>query len=393
MPGYDSFGDLLQRFRARLGDQRQTIGWLAAQLGCASSTVYGWENGDPSKGLPSRERILRIGQLYSLSAQEVDDLLAACRARRGSSARRFTALTSQEVSTWRRVSGPTAVSLDLWRDRLELAQTSYLEGELRSSLRMAQRLLDEIQSAAREPAIYGLWREEERREMTRLWMLGWRELFESASFLHDETALGATIAPYLAQARRMARATTDPALLALGTHIEGDALHIANSPRIAMDHHFEAEHLLSKAGSPFFLTALNQRLMLLDGMRALSRHHLRDQVAKARRLAEKAGSGLDSRHARALLLESIGRALTFLDDADAWNAIDYAEAEARVDAPIGAISALYTRTIALIKDPNRIDVDYLRATAAKGLALASSNGWERRVKQFERAVALGNVRR
>lgn len=391
MHGRDPFGSLLYTFRTRLGGTRHNVGWLAKHLGHPASTIYGWENGDHSKGLPSRATILRIGRLYSLKPEEVNLLLSACGAKRKrpAQAASYGLLSEDDLQTWSILQAPSCTTIDIWRDRLRAAQEAYHAGELRSARNGAEQLL--IQMPVTTDGEHGndLWTRDELDEISHLWILAWHEFFESSALLETNISLARACGQYMVLARWVANATTDPLLKALVLHIEGDWHHIQDNYVTAMDYHLEAMHHLGTVSKNPPLAAMIQRLTILDGVHQLRPDQLVEHIRKARSMAEALEPG--DTLARTLLYESTGRVLGLTGDPECWGVLADAEKEARANAPVGYITALYSRMVALLAGVRGGDTDQLRHVGAHAYIIASHSGWARRVEQVTRIAALAGI--
>jgi DNA-binding XRE family transcriptional regulator len=101
MNRYNTFGDLLQYYRTRLAGEWSRQEWLAKQLGYTKAVISKWETDDPSKALPSRETILKIGHLYSLDAEAVNILIEKARigSKQIKKIAQYTPLSDEEIKT------------------------------------------------------------------------------------------------------------------------------------------------------------------------------------------------------------------------------------------------------------------------------------------------------
>ncbi|HEU5438689.1 MAG TPA: helix-turn-helix transcriptional regulator [Ktedonobacterales bacterium] len=387
----DTFGTLLRAFRIRLGAPRQRVEWLAGKLGYPASTIYGWENGDPSKGLPSRATLLSIGQLYSLCPDEVNRLIAMCGTERKhrTHAARYAPLTLGEMRAWAPLVGPLSSTIGVWREQLQGAQAAYIAGELQSARRLAESLLRQITAVKVGVCGADLWSDDERDEMYGLWLLAWREFFESSALLETGATIAQSCAPYVAQARTTAGAVRDPHLKALALHLEGDYYHNQARHATALDCHREALHHLGGRETDPALAAMIQRLIILDGMHVLPREQLETLVRKGRHMAERLGP--DHAHARILLAEAVGRALGILRDADCWSILADAQTEARQRFPVGYVTTLYSRMLALANAPRGGDRDQLRSIASHAFTLATYSNWQRRIEQIQQTGAACGI--
>lgn len=386
----ETFGTLLHAFRLRLGAPRQRVEWLAGKLGYPASTVYGWENSDPSKGLPSRSTILSIGQLYGLCPDEVNRLIAMCATerKRPADAARYAPLSQDETRAWAPLVGPLSSTIGVWREQLQGAQAAYIAGELQSARRLAEAILRHVTAAIEGVRGADLWADDERAEMYGLWLLAWREFFESSALLETGATIAQVCAPYVAQARTIAAGVRNPRLKALALHLEGDYYHNQARHATALDYHRQALHVLGGREMEPALAAMIQRLIILDGMHVLPREHLQEHVRKARRMTERLG--LDNTTARILLSEAVGRALGLLGDADCWSILADAQTEARQRFPVGYVTTLYSRMLALANAP-RGDRDQLRSIASHAFTLATYSNWQRRIEQIQQTGAASGI--
>ncbi len=387
----DTFGALLRASRTRLGGSRHNIEWLASKLAYSISTVYGWETEDASKGLPSRATILNIARLYGLGPDEANRLILACGAQRKRSthAARYTPLSPVEIRCWAPIQGTTLPTLGVLRDQLRASQEAYIVGELRSARRMAESILTHIEASDREDCGDDVWSHDDRDELSRLWILAWHSYFESSALLETGGACAQTFQPYLEHARRMAHTTNDSRLIALLLHLEGDYFHLQSQHAQAMTFHLQAMQRLGGFETDPALAAMIQRLIILDGPRLMSREHLARQVRAGRIMAERLLPS--DQCARVLLNEAAGRALGMMGDPDWRSVLAEAEHEARQSFPVGYVTSLYSRMIALTSTARKTDIDQLQSVGTYALTAATHNGWKRRVDQIIQTAALQNV--
>ncbi len=389
----DTFGVLLRTYRTRLGGSRRNIAWLAGKLAYSTSTVYGWENNDSSKGLPSRITVLNIARLYGLSHDEANCLILACRAqrKRPAHAARYTPLTPDEISSWMPMQGPTMPMLNVLRDMLRASQEAYIAGELRSARSLAVSVLTHIAASEIEEISDGNWNRDDRDELSRQWLLAWHSYFESSALLETTGTCANACKPFIERARHIAKATNDSRLIALSLHIEGDYHHLRSQHTEAMALHLQAFEQLGGFEADPALAAMIQRLIILDGAHLLPREQLVRHLRTGRRMAERLAS--DDYRARVLLNEAIGRALGMTGDRDCWDVLAEAEREARQTFPVGYVTSLYSRMVALTatSSPQTADRDQLSAVGTYALAAATHNGWQRRVDQITQTAARGSV--
>lgn len=392
----DTFGWLLRSFRLRLGGARHTIEWLANQLAYPLSTIYGWENGDLSKGLPTRAVILSIARLYDLKPDEANVLIIACRSQRKRSAEvsRYPELSPDEVSAWMPLQGPDTLTLDILRDRMCLSQGAYLAGELRSSRSLAESTLRSIEASEVVDGGATLWRSGERDELDRLWMVAWRQFFEASALLEDGEAIDAVCRPYLVRSRHRARGVNDARVMALALHLEGDYHHLRGAHAVAMGFHVQAYQRLGSFDADPVLAAMIHRLIILDGAHLASPAELAHHVRHGRALMERLPS--EAYQARILLCEAVGRALGMIGDRDCWDILAAAESDALGRFPVGYVTALYSRLVALSSLSREADVEQMRHVGEYALIVATHGGWKRRSEQIvmtagTRGVALRTV--
>jgi transcriptional regulator with XRE-family HTH domain len=389
----DTFGALLRAYRTQLGGSRRNIEWLAGKLAYSTSTVYGWENNDSSKGLPSRVTVLNIARLYGLSHEEANRLILACRAqrKRPAHAARYTPLTPNEISSWMPMQGPTLPMLNVLRDMLRASQEAYIDGELRSARSLAESVLTHIAASEIEAISYDNWNRDDRDELSRQWLLAWHSYFESSALLETTDTSEQVCVTYLERARHMAKATNDSRLIALSLHIEGDYHHLLSQHTEAMALHLQALEQLGGFDADPSLAAMIQRLIILDGAHLLPREQLVRHLYTGRRMADRLAA--DEYCARVLLNEAIGRVLGMAGDRDCWSVLAEAEREARQTFPVGYVTSLYSRMVALTatSSSQTTDRDQLTAVGTYAFAAATHNGWQRRVDQITQIAARGRV--
>jgi hypothetical protein len=349
--------------------------------------VYGWECGDTSKGLPSRETILSIGRWYGLNIDEVNHLILICRAqrKRPMQAARYVTLSPDEARNWSPLQGSMLPLINVLRDQLSISREAYIAGELRAARRLAASVLARIEASDAEQHASDSLSRVERDERGRLWVEAWHGFFEASALLEPADTLSQSCQPYLFRSRTIRQTTADTRLAALLFHIEGDFYHLRGLHAEAMPFHYQALERLGEFHTDAALAGMVQRLIILDGAYTLPREQLDREIFAGCRLAESLAD--DSYCARVLLREAIGRAQGMATDPTCWYALGEAEREARLRFPVGHVTTLYSRMVALTAPLRQIDRDQLRAIGGYALTAAMQHGWQRRVEQIIQIVA------
>ena len=383
----DAFGAMLRAYRMRLDAPRRSIEWLARRLAYSTSTVYGWESGDISKGLPSRQTVLSIGRWYGLSIDEVNHLILACRAqrKRPAQAAHYVRLSSEEARGWSPIQGSMLPLIDVLQDQLSVAREAYIAGELRAARRLTASVLVRVEAREAGYAADDLLSCDERSELAHLWVQAWHGFFEASALLESTHTLKQICPPYFAHARAIRDATDDDKLAALLSHLEGDFYHLQGQHTQAMAFHYQALERLGRFDNDAALAAMIQRLIILDGAHALSQEQLGHEIHTGNDLTKSLSDG--SYCARILLREAIGRVQGMTDDPACWYTLGEAEREARLRFPVGHVTTLYSRMVALTAPLRQIDRDQLRAIGGYALTTAMQHGWQRRVGQITRTAA------
>jgi hypothetical protein len=389
------FGDALTTFRERLSGERHRQRWLAERLAFSESVISKWVNGDFETSPLTRDIVLKIGRLYSLVAEEVDVLLAGARADhqfRPSRRDQYAPLTTEERAAWVPTFGPELSTLRMWNEKIASARRSYLLGELKSAKTLAEEVLDQIVVATDTNELQALWRDDEREEMARLCIQAWWEYHMAAgSLLETPAQLLSQSSSYRARAHALAaHVHLDPVLMATIHNLDGDLYHMQEDPAATMAIQTKAQRALGKLRQCSSLDAFTQRLIVLDGLYTLPKDTLYRQIRIGREIADAITD--DDGHARVMLLDAIGRTLANLHDPTCWGILDQAQQDAQRWSPVGHLSVRYSRLVALVHAPDRLDRDYVISEGKEALILARAFGWQRRVRAIQAVARGGGVR-
>ena len=265
--------------------------------------------------------------------------------------------------------------------------------QLISARHLAEELLDQIQGATSEEIIRNLWKRDDLEEITRLWFLGWLVLFDAVSLLETSNDLLLLTKPYLDQARYLAmNSRVKSELEVFIWYVEGTLNHMLGNHFTAMNFHQRAITALNNVGqqfTPFYLGALVQRQIILDGPYVLEKHDLIEQIRRGRFYIDALED--NNVHERIALLEAVGRSLSVIQNSDCWQVLEAAMKNSHQGKALsGYLSALCSQMIAIINCP-RQDKDQLHTIGSRALSIAESHGWKQRVERVRQIANQGGV--